>query len=148
LESIIFKKFPCTYDIIWVLLIMALVEIPKQLNSNIKRHKQISNSVQQILQKLGLTQNESMVYLYLDKNKPKKAKEISQCLKLPRTQTYHLLTALQNKGLIIITSDRPTKFEGVEFEKVLDILIDYEQKRVADIQLMRSELCELWKVNF
>ena len=45
-------------------------------------------------------------------------------------------------------SDRITKFEGIEFEKVLDILINNELKRIEELQLMRSELSELWKPNF
>jgi len=127
---------------------MTLEESPKLLKREIERYAEISNSVQEILTKLGITQNESKVYLYLNKNGSKKAKEIAQNQKISRTQTYHLLTALQNKGLVTIISDRPTKFEGIELEKVFDILIDYEQKRIEGLQLMRSELTELWKENF
>jgi len=127
---------------------MALVEIQKPFDSNVERYEKISNSVQEILKKLGLTQNESKVYTYLSKNGSKKAKEIAQNQKIPRTQTYHLLTALQNKGMITVISGRITKFEGIGFEKVLDILINYELKRIEELQLMRSELSELWKANF
>ena len=127
---------------------MALVEIQKPFDSNVERYKQISNSVQKILQKLGLTQNESKVYIYLNKNGSKKAKEIAQNQKIPRTQTYHLLTALQHKGMITVVSEKITKFEGIEFEKVLDILINNELKKIEELQLMRSELSELWKAHF
>jgi len=127
---------------------MALMQIPKPLDSNNDRYERISNSVYEILQKLGLTQKELKVYLYLNKNGSKKAKEIAQNQKIPRTQTYHLLTALQNKGMVTVISDKITKFEGIEFEKVLDILINNELKRIEDLQLMRSELSELWKANF
>jgi len=127
---------------------MALMQIPKPLDSNNDRYERISNSVYEILQKLGLTQNESKVYLYLNKNGSKKAKEIAQNQKIPRTQTYHLLTALQNKGMVTVISNKITKFEGIEFEKVLDILINNELKRIEDLQLMRSELSELWKADF
>ncbi len=127
---------------------MALVEIQKPFDSNVERYEKISNSVQEILKKLGLTQNESKVYIYLSKNGSKKAKEIAQNQKIPRTQTYHLLTALQNKGMITVISGRIRKFEGIRFEKVLDILINNELKRIEELQLMRSELSELWKANF
>ena len=127
---------------------MTLSETPKIFERDIDKYENIANSAQEMLLRLGLTQNESKVYLYLDKIGPKKAKEISQCLKLARTQTYHLLTTLQNKGLVTVIFDRPTKFEGIEFEKVLDILINYEQKRVEKLQLMRGELSELWNANF
>ena len=60
---------------------MALVVIPKSSNYTIERYEKISNSIQEILQKLGLTQNESKVYLYLIKNGSKKAKEIAKTKK-------------------------------------------------------------------
>ena len=127
---------------------MALLEIKKSFDSNDERVEKISNSVYEILKKFGLTQNESKIYLYLNKNGSKKAKEIAQNQKIPRTQTYHLLTALQNKGMVTVISDKITKFEGIEFEKVLDILINNELKRIEELQSMRSELSELWKANF
>jgi len=127
---------------------MALVEIPKPFENNIERYEQISNFVQKFLQKLGLSQNESKVYLYLNKNGSKKAKEIAQNQKIARTQTYHLLAELQNKGIVSVISDRITKYEVIEFEKVVDILINIELKRIEELQLMRSELSELWKANF
>ncbi len=126
---------------------MAIVAIPKSSNYTLGRYEKISNSIQEILQKLGLTQNESKVYLYLDKNGSKKAKEIAENQKIPRTQTYHLLTALQNKGIVVVNSDRITKFDAIKLEKVLDILINNELERIEDLQSMRSELSELWEVN-
>jgi len=119
---------------------MALVEIPKPFDSNFERDEKISNSVYEILKKFGLTHNESKVYLYLNKNGSKKAKEIAQNQELPRTQTYHILTTLQNKGIVTVISDRITKFAGIEFEKVLDILINNELKRIEELQLIRCEL--------
>jgi len=127
---------------------MALLEIKKSFSSNVEKGEKISNFEQEILNKLGLTENESKVYLYLNKTGSKKAKEIAQNQKIPRTQTYHLLTALQNKGIVVIISGRITKFVGIEFEKVLDILINNELKRIEELQLMRIELSELWKANF
>ena len=47
-----------------------------------------------------------------------------------------------------MTSSTPTKFEGVEIEKALDILINKEIKKIQELQLMRDELDELWKAKF
>ena len=127
---------------------MELTEIPRSFKRVIDRHEQIANSVYEMLRRLGLTPNESKVYIYLNKNGSKKAKEIAQNQKIPRTQTYHLLAVLQNKGMVAMISDRITKFKGIEFEKVLDILINNELKRIEELQLMRIELSELWKANF
>ncbi len=127
---------------------MELVEIPKSFVCDIDRDEQIANSAYEMLLRLGLTQNESKVYIYLNKNGSKKANDISQNQKIPRTQTYHLLHELQKKGMITVISDRISKFAGIEFEKVLDILINNELKKIEELQLMRDELSELWKANF
>jgi len=127
---------------------MALTEIPKLFERDIDRHEQIANSAYEMLDRLGLTLNESKVYIYLNKNGSKKAKEIAQNQKIRRTQTYHLLTALQNKGIVTVISGTPAKFKGIEFEKVLNIFIKNELKKIEELQLMRDELSESWKENF
>ena len=127
---------------------MQVVNISQSYDGNMDRYEKISNSVQEILEKLGLTKNESKVYTYLNKNGSTKAKIIAQNQNIPRTQTYHLLNELQNKGIVTMISGTPTKFKGIEFEKALDILINNEVKRIEELQLMRNELSELWKAKF
>ena len=127
---------------------MELAKIPKSFDRDIDRYEQIANSVQEMLMKLGLTQNESKLYIHLNTNRLKEAREIAQNQKIPRTYTYRLLKELLNKGIVTLISDTPAKFEGIEFEKVLDILINNELKRIKELQLMSSELSELWKENF
>jgi len=127
---------------------MQAVNISQSYDGNMDRYEKISNSVQEILEKLGLTKNESKVYTYLNKNGSAKAKIIAQNQNIPRTQTYHLLNELQNKGIVTMISGTPTKFKGIEFEKVLDVLINNEIKRIEELQLMRNELSELWKAKF
>ncbi len=127
---------------------MQIMNVSKLDDDNIDRSAKISNSVQEIPRKLGLTKNESKVYAYLNRNGSTKAKTIALSQKIPRTQTYHLLNELQNKGIVIINSGNPTKFEGIEFEKALDILINNEIKGIEELQSMRNKLSELWKVKF
>ncbi len=127
---------------------MALVEIPKSFECDIDRDEQIANSAYEMMYRLGLTLNESKVYIYLNKNGSKKANDISQNQKIPRTQIYHLLNELQKKGMVTVISGIPAKFKGIEFEKVLDIFINNELKKIEELQLMRDELSELWKENF
>jgi len=45
-----------------------------------------------------LTPNQSKVYLFLSKIGIKTASEVSKALRIPRTETYHLLSTLQQKG--------------------------------------------------
>ena len=127
---------------------MEFTEFPKSFDRDIDGYEQIAYSVQEVLMELRLTKNESKLYIYLNKNGLKEAREIAQNQKIPRTYTYRLLKELLNKGIVTLISDTPAKFEGIEFEKVLDILINNELKRIKEIQLMSSELSELWKENF
>jgi len=122
---------------------MQVVNISDSYSDTTVRNEKISNYAQEMLQKLGLTKNELKVYIFLIGNGSTKAKVIAQNKKIPRTQTYHLLSKLQNKGLVMITSDTPTRFKGIKFESALDFLINNEIKRIEELQLMRTRLSEL-----
>ena len=127
---------------------MELTDSPKSFDRDIDGYEQIVYSVQEVLMELGLTKNESKLYIYLNKNGLKEAKEIAQYQKIPRTYTYRVLKELLNKGMVILISDTPAKFEGIELEKAFDILINNKLKRTQELQLMSSELCELWEEGF
>ena len=120
----------------------------KPFDSSVERYEKISNSVQEILKKLGLTQKESSTYLFLNKSGSKKAYEIAENQQVARTQVDRFLTVLQNKGLVTMISNSTTKFMGIELKRALKILIDSEKQRLEQINLTRNELCELWKENF
>ena len=47
--------------------------------------------------------------------------------------------------MITVISGGVTKFVGIEFDKVFDILIHNELKKIEELQLMKSELCEIWE---
>ena len=127
---------------------VALVQISKSFGRDEDRYEQIANSIENLLMELGLTQKESSTYLFLNKSGSKKAYEIAENQRVARTQVYRFLTVLQNKGLITIISDSPTKFAGIELKKALEILIDNEKQRLEQINSTRNELCELWQENF
>ncbi len=127
---------------------VALIQDSRSLANSVQREDRVLYSMEEILMKLGLSQNEIKIYVYLYKNGIKKAKEIAKNQKISRTQIYHLLNSLQNKGMITVIPGRVTKFQGTEFEKALDILLDNEIRRFEELQLMRAELNELWRRNF
>ena len=93
---------------------MELAKTPKSFDHDIDRYEQIENSVQEMLMKLGLTQNESKLYIHLNTNRLKEAREIAQNQKIPRTYTYNLLKELLNKRIVTETFERPTKFEETD----------------------------------
>jgi len=93
-----------------------------------------------------LTPNQSKVYLFLSKIGIKTASEVSKALKIPRTETYHLLSTLQQKGIIFSIFGKPTKFNAVGIEESLSILVNNEKNRITELELGKVGLIKLWKI--
>ena len=51
-----------------------------------------------LLLKSGFSSNQSKIYFYLSKMGNNTASQLSKNLNIPRTETYHLLKTLQEKG--------------------------------------------------
>ncbi len=96
------------------------------------------------LSKFGLTANQSKVYLFLEKYGPSTATQVSKTLKVPRTETYHLLTNLQNKGIVSATFQHPIKFSALSLDKAIGVLINAEKERVKTLESQEKTLVELW----
>ncbi len=107
-------------------------------------YKQSIEKVQTELLKYGLTANQSKVFIYLGKYGAKTAPEVCKALKLPRTETYHLLSALQNKGIVSATFQHPIQFNAVPLDKAIWILVNSEKERVKSLEQMEKGLSELW----
>ncbi|MFB5620060.1 MAG: TrmB family transcriptional regulator, partial [Nitrosopumilus sp.] len=87
-----------------------------------------------MLVRYDLTPNQAKVYLFLSKIGVKTASEISKSLKIPRTETYHLLSTLQQKGIIFSVFGKPTKFNSVGLEESLEILLNNEKNRISELE--------------
>ena len=96
------------------------------------------------LSKFGLTANQSKVYLFLEKYGPSTATQVSKTLKVPRTETYHLLTNLQNKGIVSATFQHPIRFSALSLDKAIGVLINAEKERVKNLESQEKNLVELW----
>jgi len=97
------------------------------------------------LVEFGLTHNEAKVYMYLTKNKPKPAPEISKCLKIPRTETYHLLNGLLSKEVTKSNFGKPTKFSAIPLDKSIQILINKNRSRFEKLERVTQRLTILWE---
>jgi len=98
------------------------------------------------LLEFGLTQNQARVYLFLSKNTSKSAPEISKSLKIPRTETYHLLNGLQSKGITIAAFGKPTKFQAVPFDKSINILVNNERTRLDELEKQSLYMISQWNM--
>ncbi|MCE9617760.1 MAG: TrmB family transcriptional regulator [Nitrosarchaeum sp.] len=103
------------------------------------------NELNRLLIKYDLTPNQAKVYLYLSKIGIKTASEISKSLKIPRTETYHLLSTLQQKGIIFSVFGKPTKFNAVGIDESIVILVNNEKNRIAELEIGKADIIKLWK---
>ena len=103
------------------------------------------NELNRLLIKYDLTPNQAKVYLYLSKIGIKTASEISKSLKIPRTETYHLLSTLQQKGIIFSVFGKPTKFNAVGIDESIAILVNNEKNRINELETGKSDIVKLWK---
>jgi sugar-specific transcriptional regulator TrmB len=87
-----------------------------------------------LLFKFGLSPNQSKVYLYLNKMGIKTASQLSKTLDIPRTETYHLLKTLQEKGCIFRIYEKPMKFGAVSIEDFLENWIISEKNKIKKLE--------------
>ncbi|MFQ6134284.1 MAG: TrmB family transcriptional regulator [Nitrososphaerales archaeon] len=97
------------------------------------------------LVKFGLTPREAKIYLHLARFGPKKANKIAEELKTHRTETYHALTSLQNKGIVTATLERPISFVALPFEKAIEKIIRLEKERVTLAEKRSQYVFDLWR---
>ena len=103
------------------------------------------NDLNRLLIKYDLTPNQAKVYLYLSKIGIKTASEISKSLRIPRTETYHLLSTLQQKGIIFSVFGKPTKFNAVGIDDSIAILVNNEKNRINELETGKESIIKLWK---
>lgn len=87
-----------------------------------------------ILQKFGLSTNQSKIYLCLSRIGPKTASQLSKFLEIPRTETYHLLKTLQVKGCVVIINYKPLKYEAVSIEDFFEKIINLEKNKIKKLE--------------
>ena len=108
-------------------------------------HKQSIDQLQSQFSKFGLTANQCKVYICLGKYGSKTAPEVCRALKLPRTETYHLLTTLQNKGIVLATFQSPIKFSALPLANAIKSMVDTEKERIKKLENQEEELTKLWE---
>ncbi len=96
-----------------------------------------------LLFKFGLSPNQSKVYFYLNKMGIKTASQLSKTLDIPRTETYHLLKTLQEKGCIATFNEKPMKFDAVSIQDFLQKMINLEKDKIQKLEEMLVAIKEL-----
>jgi len=102
-------------------------------------------AIRDALVSFGLTPNQSKVFFYLGKIGAKTASDIAKAVNVPRSETYHLLTALQNKGIVEASFQHPIQFTAIPIKKAVNLLISTETERLNKLKKSGPMLEELWE---
>jgi sugar-specific transcriptional regulator TrmB len=94
---------------------------------------------------LGLSENDSKVYIKIAINGPMTAKNLIEELKINKQQLYPILKKLRNQGIIKMTDVRPFVISALPFEVVLQMLIDRKFDESKEILENKEELLSCWK---
>ncbi len=123
------------------------VQIYFEEESNQKESVILLENPTNLLFKFGLSPNQSKVYLYLNKMGIKTASQLSKTLDIPRTETYHLLKTLQEKGCIVTLNEKPLKYGSVSIENFLQKMINLEKDKIQKLEEMLVVIKELTLSN-
>lgn len=93
----------------------------------------------------GLTPNQVKVFFYLGKVGQRSASDIAKAADIPRSETYHLLTALQNKGIVAATFEHPIKFSALPIQEAIHVLVSTETERLKKLKKSGPILEKLWE---
>jgi len=103
------------------------------------------DEIKEYLTTFGLTSNQIKVFFYLGKIGAKTASEIARAVNVPRSETYHLLTALQNKGIVDASFQHPIKFSTITIKKAVHVLLNSETERLNKLKKSGPELEKIWE---
>lgn len=91
------------------------------------------------LQKLDLSLNEAKVLLYLMIRKHSTATDASKYTGIGRTETYHYLSNLLAKGVVLSTFDRPQKYYALPYTEAIDCLVRAKQNALRSVSNNKDE---------
>ena len=121
-----------------------VIEEEEAIASSTDNQDQLILALKEKLRDFGLTKNESKIYIYLTKSGPKKAIEISRDESIPRTETYHLLTNLEIKGIVRPSIQKPTRFSAVTIEEAIESIIHNQEKKIEELKILKNDMVDLW----
>ena len=107
-------------------------------------HKQAIDDLLVQFSKFGISPNQSKVYIYLGKYGSKTAPEVCRALRIPRTETYQLLTTLQNRGVVSAIFQHPIKFSALPLEKAIKSMVDMEKDRLRNLETKKDDISKIW----
>lgn len=97
------------------------------------------------LTKLGLSQIEAEVYIYLATKGPQRAGAIAETLNLSKQYLCSTLKSLQNRKIINATREYSTQFSALPFETAIDLLAEAQRKEAQRIEENKETILSHWR---
>ena len=126
--------------------ILQFMEIEEAIARSTNNQVELRQALQERLRDFGLTKNESKIFVFLSRNGPKKAIEISREENIPRTETYHLLSTLEEKGIVSPSIQRPTRFYAEKIDKAIESIIQNHEKKIGELKILKNDMIDLWNI--
>lgn len=99
------------------------------------------------LVKLGFSETDAHVYIFLATKEPNMARNIAEALKINKQQIYLSLKRLQAKEIVNSSNEQPATFSALPFKKALDKLIDAKTEEAQNIEQNKEELLAAWRAQ-
>jgi sugar-specific transcriptional regulator TrmB len=92
------------------------------------------------LNRLGLTVNQSKIFIALVQSKPSTVAQIAKSANLVREVVYRTLPKLERTGLITKMISFPTEFKAVSIDLATRILLEKRAKETSEVKTKATEL--------
>ncbi len=102
-------------------------------------------TLEDTLKTFGLTDKETEVYIYLAKQGVQKTSQIAKALKANKGLVYRILKSLEQKELVEITLESPSRYIVVPFERIIDNYIQSKREEATRIEDKKQDLLSDWK---
>jgi sugar-specific transcriptional regulator TrmB len=96
------------------------------------------------LAKLGLSQREAKVYVYLSTEGPRDAGNIAENLGLSRQQVSSSLESLQKRKIVVSAVEHSTQFSALPFRKTMALLMKANRAEAQHIEQNKEEILSEW----
>ena len=102
-------------------------------------------TLEESLKTFGLTDKETEIYIHLAKRGTQKTSQIAKALRANKGLVYRILKNLEQKGLVEVTLESPTRYVVVPFEKIIDIYVQSRREEADRIENAKDDLLSDWK---
>ncbi|MEW6604381.1 MAG: helix-turn-helix domain-containing protein [Thermoproteota archaeon] len=103
---------------------------------------QIKQELINELKKLDIGANEAKILIFLMSNGSTTASDIARHTGIQRTDTYHYLSSLLAKGVVLSSFGKPQKYYALSFDEVIDCLVQSKYDTLKTVLNAKKECQE------